>query len=110
MAVESLNGEFLSLILDLLQGFRLEGYWHLTSLEFLKVYITHYSAEGLIEKKIEASVSDPYSSNPDSDPAKNLNPDPDPSYFLVSYHYLKFFVLLHNYKIFYKKTECCKSH
>ena len=24
------------------------------------------------------SVSDPYSSNPDPDPAKNLNPDPDP--------------------------------
>ena len=25
-----------------------------------------------------ASVSDPYSSNPDPDPAKNLNTDPDP--------------------------------
>ena len=24
------------------------------------------------------SVSDPYSSNPDPDPAKNLNPDSDP--------------------------------
>ena len=24
------------------------------------------------------SVSDPYSLNPDPDPAKNLNPDPDP--------------------------------
>ena len=31
------------------------------------------------------SVSDPYSSNPDPDSAKNINPDPDPvpdpSYF-----------------------------
>ena len=27
------------------------------------------------------SVSDPYSLNPDPDPAKNLNPDPYPSYF-----------------------------
>ena len=25
-----------------------------------------------------SSVSDPYSLNPDPDPAKNLNPDPDP--------------------------------
>ena len=25
-----------------------------------------------------SSVSDPYSSNPDTDPAKNLNPDPVP--------------------------------
>ena len=24
------------------------------------------------------NVSNPYSSNPDPDPAKNLNPDPDP--------------------------------
>ena len=28
--------------------------------------------------KVVNSVSDPYSSNPDSDLAKNLNPDPDP--------------------------------
>ena len=27
---------------------------------------------------IESSVSDPYSLNPDPDPAKILNPDPDP--------------------------------
>ena len=29
------------------------------------------------------SVSDPYSLNPDPDPAKNLNPDPDPSWVLT---------------------------
>ena len=29
---------------------------------------------------MKSSVLDPYSSNPDPDPAKNLNPDPDPSY------------------------------
>ena len=28
-----------------------------------------------------SSVSDPYSLNPDPDPAKNLNPDPDPGKF-----------------------------
>ena len=27
---------------------------------------------------VGSSVSDPYSLNPDPDPAKNLNPDPDP--------------------------------
>ena len=30
-----------------------------------------------------SSVSDPYSSNPDRDLAKNLNPDPDPGYFFA---------------------------
>ena len=44
------------------------------------------------------SVSDPYSLNPDTDPAKNLNPDP--SYFLPL---SDFFLLLHNYKIFSSK-------
>ena len=34
---------------------------------------------------LNCSVSDPYSLNPDPDPAKNLNPDrdPDPSYFFT---------------------------
>ena len=47
---------------------------------------------------VESSVSDPYSLNPDPDPAKNLNPDPDNSYFLPLSEI--FFKLLHNYKIF----------
>ena len=63
-----------------------------------------------------SSVSDPYSSHPDLDPAKNLNPDPDPaknpnpdpdpvpdpdpSYFLPL---SEIFLLLHNYKIFSSK-------
>ena len=48
-----------------------------------------------IPVSFHSSVSDPYSSNPDPDPAKNLNPDP--SYFLPV---PEFFLLLHNYKIF----------
>ena len=53
-----------------------------------------------------ASVSDPYSLNPDPD--NNLNPDPDPvsdpdpSYFLSL---SEFFFLLHNYKIFFPKER-----
>ena len=41
---------------------------------------------------IVASVSDPYSSNPDPDPAKNLNPDPERPWIrilAISLHYLK---------------------
>ena len=61
------------------------------------------------------SVSDPYSSNPDPDSAKNINPDPDPvpdpSYFVPL---TEFFLLLHNYKIVSSKEVnkkiCCKSH
>ena len=30
---------------------------------------------------VTGSVSDPYSLNPDPDPAKNLNPNPDPGKF-----------------------------
>ena len=40
------------------------------------------------------SVSDPYSSNPDPDPAKNLNPDPDPSYFFTLSEKIKIMLLL----------------
>ena len=51
--------------------------------------------------KAETSVSDPYSLNPDLDPAKHLNPDPDPSYFsTLSENNNKLF---HNYTIFYSK-------
>ena len=32
-------------------------------------------------RKVIISVSDPYSLNPDPDPAKNLNPDPDSGKF-----------------------------
>ena len=38
------------------------------------------------------SVSDPYSLNPDPDPAKNLNPDPERPWIrilAISLHYLK---------------------
>ena len=31
-----------------------------------------------IFREFETSVSDPYSLNPDPDPAENLNPNPDP--------------------------------
>ena len=54
--------------------------------------------------KIVASVSDPYSSNPDPDPAKNLNPDPERPWIririlAISLHYLKKKLkLLHFYK------------
>ena len=41
------------------------------------------SAYSLRNKSVLLIVSDPYSSNPDPDPAKNLNPDPDPSYFFT---------------------------
>ena len=47
------------------------------------------------------SVSDPYSLNPDPDPAKNLNSDPDPSYFLTLSE--KKFKLNYNFKIFSSK-------
>ena len=47
------------------------------------------------------NVSNPYSSNPDPDPAKNLNPDPDPSYFFTqSENKLK---LCYYYKLFSSK-------
>ena len=52
-----------------------------------------------IDTSVEASVSDPYSLNPD--PAKNLNPDPSHRYFLPVSEF--FFKLLHNYKIFLSK-------
>ena len=60
-------------------------------------------------------VQDPYSLNPDPNPAKNLNQDldpvPDPSYFLPL---SEFFKITYKYKIFSSKevnlkTECCKS-
>ena len=47
------------------------------------------------------SVLDPYSLNPDPDPAKNLNSDPDPSYFLTLSE--KKFKLNYNFKIFSSK-------
>ena len=54
-----------------------------------------------------SSVSDPYLSNPDPDPAKNLNPDPDPSYFFtLSEKKLK---LLHYYKVFIIKRSRLKE-
>ena len=46
----------------------------------------------------KGSVSDPYSSNPDLDPAKNLNPDP--SYYLpLSEFFLSYLII----KIFSSK-------
>ena len=51
------------------------------------VVTTHFgqfptpSAVSALKEKVgkgpSSSVSDPYSSNPDPDPAKNLNPDPE---------------------------------
>ena len=54
--------------------------------------------------RVNSSVLDPYSSNPDPDPAKKiqsgsgsrktLNPDPDPSYFLtLSEKNLNYFII-----------------
>ena len=57
-------------------------------------------------QRVGTSVSDPFSSNPDTDPTKNINPDPDPvphpdpSYFLPL---SEIFLFLHNYKIFSSK-------
>ena len=56
------------------------------------------------------SVSDPYSLNPDPDPAKNLNPDP--SYFLTQSE--KNIIFFHNDRTFSskevnRKIECCKK-
>ena len=69
------------------------------------------------------SVSDPYSSNLDPDPAKNLNPDPDPSYFLpLSEIFFYYFIIIrfshqkksikrqNVVKVTNKLKEWCKSH
>ena len=42
-----------------------------------------WTAEDHLASITRKQCSDPYSLNPDRDPAKNLNPDPDPSYFLT---------------------------